>query len=611
MRHPRLLLAVFVPLAGLAQSPAAPTPLPDKHIPPTVVMELRALESQFDLALVRDCAPERCASKGCVYRDHVVVDLPRSSSLPGLGQSEGVGSVAPQEYLTQAHCEFAHEKSVSPRDVQALTKRLEQRLSKGWLQVTVGRQLLEPISPSLSESPPPPPVPEPKKAPEPAAAPAPQWESAVALRELWLSLLPHFSWMIALVLGTLVALTIIWALRRLGRESLEEKAMAAQLAASVGMKAEEPKKDEEEPKPGEGEGARSMASAAAAAEEAALAEQRRKWTERVAKAELADEGDGVVELLREWLSAGELGLLAKAILVFGDRLTVAFPADGELASRKVELAEFLKDADEAHLPSDAEFFKKLNQHAVSASLLAQSDAETFRSLREELGSAGLAQLVGALPARHGALLFALVPAELQDEVARTLAAEQRWQVAEELLVTNRMSREEQRYLFAALDAVRGGRAVPAEPPPAAGLADRGRTLDVALALSVLLPLIEAGDRQALLAKAFRGGAGYPRWYEDILYPDMILKLPEEVQTNLLLEVDVRALAGWASMQDAGWQERFLAVLPATLKNAVRANIGFGSRREQLKLWRQGRDELVLAVKRLLSRGQVSFLELLV
>ena len=45
-----------------------------------------------------------------------------------------------QEYLTQARCEFAHEKSVSPRDVQALVRRLEQRLSKGWLQVTVGRQ---------------------------------------------------------------------------------------------------------------------------------------------------------------------------------------------------------------------------------------------------------------------------------------------------------------------------------------------------------------------------------------------------------------------------------------------------------------------------------------
>ena len=45
------------------------------------------------------------------------------------------------------------------------------------------------------------------------------------------SLLPHFSWMIAVFLVTVAALTLIWALRRLGRETIEEKALAAQLAA--------------------------------------------------------------------------------------------------------------------------------------------------------------------------------------------------------------------------------------------------------------------------------------------------------------------------------------------------------------------------------------------
>lgn len=137
MRNLISLLALALPLSALAQTSV--TPVPQKHIPSPVLMELRALESQFDLALARDCAPERCVSKGCVYRDHVVVDMPHSSSLPGLGHSEGPGSVPPQEYLTSARCDFAHEKSVSSRDVQALVRRLEQRLSKGWLQVTVGQ----------------------------------------------------------------------------------------------------------------------------------------------------------------------------------------------------------------------------------------------------------------------------------------------------------------------------------------------------------------------------------------------------------------------------------------------------------------------------------------
>lgn len=604
-----LLCLGAVGLAGSAMAQPAATPLPEKHIPPTVLMELRAVENQFDLALVRDCAPERCASKGCVYRDHVVVDLPRSSSLPGLGQSEGVGSVPPQEYLTQAHCEFAVEKSVSPRDVQALQKRLEQRLSKGWLQVTVGRQLLEPISASLAESPPAPvpPAPKPVEPPPAAPVPPPQWEAGVALRELWLSLLPHFSWMIALVLATLATLAIIWALRRLGRESLEEKALAAQLAASAAAK------PVDEPAGAAPQVAAPAAVDLAAAEQAAaVAEQRRRWTERVAKAELTEEGDAVVELLREWLKAGELGLLAKAILVFGDRLAVAFPSDGELAERKVELADFLKGLDEARLPSDADFFKTLSQHVVSASLLAQSDADTFRSLRDELGSAGLAQLMGQLPVRHGALLFALVPAELQDEVGRTLPPELRSALAEQLLLTNRMAREERQYLFAALDAARAGREVPVESPAASeGLVDRGRILDVAGALSVLLPLVEPSERQALLSSAVqRTGGAYPRWYEDILYPDMLLKVPGELLADLLLEVDVRGLAGWVSTQEPAWQAHFIGALSPTLQNALKANLAFGSRRDQLRLAQLGRGELVAAVKRLMARGRVSFADVL-
>ena len=81
MKHIVLfIVSLALPLTALGQA----VPVPQKHIPSSVLMELRALEGQFDLALVRDCASERCVSKGCVYRDHAVVDLPRSSSLPGI-----------------------------------------------------------------------------------------------------------------------------------------------------------------------------------------------------------------------------------------------------------------------------------------------------------------------------------------------------------------------------------------------------------------------------------------------------------------------------------------------------------------------------------------------
>jgi len=610
-----LLLLLALPAGALAQT--APTPLPQKHIPAPVLMELRALENQFDLALVRNCAPERCASKGCVYRDHVVVDLPRNSSLPGLGQTEGLGAVPAQEYLTQARCDFAHEKSVSARDAQALVKRLEQLLSKGWLQVSVSHQLLEPISAALSESPPPKPEPAPvveppKPQPPPEPAAPVEWDAKLALRELWVELLPHFAWMIALLLGTLAALVLIWAGRRLGKESMEEKAMLAQLAAgTLGKPAAEAEPAPVVPAAGEPPAA-ALPTAEQLEERAFLAEQQKLWTDRLARADLAKEEGGMVELLRGWLKDRQFPLLAKALFAFGDRVSQAFPSDGVLASHKVELADYLRDLDEKSLPSDAEFFRKLNHHAISSSLLSQADAESYRSLREEFGTAGLVDLIERLPPRHGALLFAMVPVDGQADVARALGPELRVRLSEQLLGSNRISREEQEQIIEALDSARAGLPLPQPAAPSAhNVPDRGRELDAAGALSALFPHVELDARRELLAEALQRSSGaLPHWYEEILFPEMLMKLPAELRADLLLEVDVRGLAGWSSLQPASWQEDFLKQLAPTMQNAVRANQAFDSRAEQLRHAQRGHDELVTALKRLASRGKISFAELL-
>lgn len=607
------LTVLFVPLVALAQSSA--TPVPEKHIPAPVLMDLRALEGQFDLALSRDCAPEKCISKGCSYRDHAVVDLPRGSSLPGLPQDQGLGAVPPQEYLTAARCEFAHEKSLPQKDIQALVRRLEQRLSKGWLQVTVARQILEPISPLLAQSPPPPPEPTPPvKAEPPAPPPTPvKWDWDVALRELWVGLLPHFSWMIAVVLGTLAVLMIVWGGRRLGRESIEEKAMLAQLQAGTlpGMNA--PK--EEAPKPAvpvEDEAAAQKRLAEQNQEGAFVSEQQKLWLDRIDDAQLGKGESGVAELLKSWLKAGEFAYLAKAIFLFGDKIPLTFSSDGALAQQKVEFAEFMKSLDEKRLPSDAEFFRVLNHHSISSSLLAQSDAESYRSLKEEFGSDGISHLIESLPARNGALLFALVPTDAQHEVARALSPELRQQVADQLLHSNRISSQEREHLFETLDNARRGQ--PLRMPAEAGaheIVDRGLQFDAAGALSVLCAHLPADTRKALFTRALkRSGGGYPLWYEDILYPDMLLKLPAEVRADLLLSVDIKGLAAWTASQPSGWQETFLGQLSATLQNAIRASSGLGDRYAQLEYARRGQHELSGELKKLASRGALSFGELL-
>lgn len=583
------------------------TPLPEKHIPPAVLMELRELENQFDWALSRDCAPEKCVSKGCVYRDHAVVDLPRNGSLPGLGQTQGPGSVPAQEYLTSARCEFAHEKNVSTKDVQALVRRLEQRLSKGWRQVSVSHQLLDTISPTLAESPPPKPEAKPKEEePQKPAEPlAPtEWDAQVALRELWVNLLPHFSWMIAVVLGTLAVLCIIWAWRRLGRETAEEKAL---LAAMTQTPSEEGSKTPNAP-----EEASLTEVTPLPEEDAALTEQKRIWAERMAQADFAKNEGMVSSLLHQWLKTREFALLAKAIFLFGDQLTVAFSADPELAELKVEFAEYLRSVDASTLPEDEVFFKKLNQHAVSSSILAQSDAETYQSLHREFGSGAVATLMKQLPPRQGAVLFGLLPVELQSEVSRTLAPEFRVLVAQQLLSSNRASRDERSYVFQALTETREGKAL--TPPPKTlpnEIVDRGSEFDAAGALSNLLPHIASEARQALFGKVLQKAHGeLPRWYEDILYPDMLSKLPNEVQADMLLEVDLKGLAGWSSMQPLLWQDEFFSRLTPSLQKAVRANMSFASREEQLLLAKKGRNELVEALKRRAARGGVSLAELL-
>lgn len=586
------------PVAPVAPAPA-PVP-PQRTIPPQIVLEVRELERQFDQALLRDCAPERCSSKGCVYREHLAVDLPsNNTSLPGLGANEGPGTVAAQLYLTQARCEFTHEKSVPARDVEALSRRLEQRLSKGFLRVVVSRQVLEPISPSLAESPPPKEDKPPEKKEEPkvdvAPPPPPKWDAEVALRELWQALLPHFSWMIAVFLATLATMVIIWAARRLGKETLEEKAMLAQLTNP-------PAKPEPAPEAAKEE-------TAADADATFVTEQQNAWAKRIADAPLENDDALVGHLMREWLRQGEFALLAKATVLFGDRLSVAFQSDSALAPRKSELAQFLKAMDASTLPSDAQFFRTLNQNAVAASLLAQPDTEVYRSLQDEFGSAALVQMIEKLPPRQGALLFALSPLDKQDEVARLLPYPLKLGVAHQLLQSNRSSRQERAALFDAVGNAREGK--PLKNGHAHALpdvVDQGQEFDAAGALSVLLSHLEDADRRTLFEQALSGD-GFPGWYENILSPQMLLRVPAEQRADLLLEVDVKGLAAWLSLQPAARREAFVGQLSTSVQTAIKASMSFGSRLEQLDLARKGQAELVSSVKRRIARGAVTFPEL--
>jgi hypothetical protein len=284
-------------------------------------------------------------------------------------------------------------------------------------------------------------------------------------RDLWETMLPHASWMTAILLLTLATLALIWAGRRLGAPSLDEKLLLHQLSQEQAA----PPAATAEPE--------TPAPAPTMSPEDAdfVRSQEELWTGRLSSAS-TDSDQIMADLLQEWLRAGNFPMLARALLVFGDRVASALATDADLAMKKLEFAAYFRDVDEAELPSRTEFFRRLNQHAMASALLAQDDVKPYRTLREDFGSSGVVDLMEQLPPRGAALLFALMPRDSQSDVARLMPAALRVSTAEQLLASTRMARAESDFIFQSIGAVRDGRPLP--PPPSVAVTDRGHELHI-------------------------------------------------------------------------------------------------------------------------------------
>ena len=561
------MVTLLAPLPASAQD-AAP---PKRTIPPTVLVEVADLEGRFDLALAADCAADACFSKGCSYVAHTIADRPPAASLPGLENEPGPNPAGAQAWLTQARCEFAYEASLEPGFAQALSRRLQTKVSSGYTVVSVGAQAL----PDL------PLPPEPIAPPEPAVL-----EEALPPAEPTLSdrLLASVEWVLALFLGTLTVITLLWAWRRVGVETIEERAMRVELERGPPP---EPAAPPDGPDP-------------------AVTAAKAAWRLRL---EAGGADPGLAAMLQDLLRAGELPLLAKAVLTFPDLLPRAFPSGGDLAAPKLQLAAFLKTADPSALPSDEALFAALDRHGSAAALAAQKDAEVVRSLREEFGVAGLVGLVERVAPRAGGLLFALAPPEVQLEAARLLPEDRIGSVADQLLRSNRMDAAETERLFTLVRAVRAGEAPPTEAP--SEVSDRGRPFDAAAALSALLPGVSPQARRGLLTRALdRTGGTLPAWTHDVLVPDLLLALPDDARADLLLGTPIDELAAWLSLYPHTTSERVLAGAPGTLAAGVANAPAAATRAEQVARADAGRRALARGGHEQLARSRGTFEDLI-
>jgi hypothetical protein len=591
MRLP-LFLVVF---AALVPAPAwaQPASVPQRQIPAAVLHEVRTLESRFDAALGADCDVSRCFPKGCTYVEHAVADRPRNSSLPGLGQEAAPAPTMAQEYLTRASCAFAHEDNVEPGDVRALARRLQDKLSHGWLTVEVTHQRLAPLptyvggphtddpdtDTDLPDEPAPPP-------------PPPPLTPGRALEELWSTLLPHAWWMVLLGLGGLTAIGLLWAWRRLGQDSLEDRLLLAEAARGGPGAPPEPVAPE-------------PAVQADPGEDLYVAEQHAAWREKLATRPV----DPVVTaLVRDLLRTGNLALLARATVRFPDLLPSAFPegvAGGELAAAKLSLAEHLRTLPPEGPSEDAAFYQDWNRHALSAAVAAQADAAIARSLRDDFGTSGLASLILAAGPRTGALLYALAPAGRQDELVRLLEPSVLADMGHMLLRSDRVSPSEDHHLRAVLAAARAERTLPADP--GAEVSDLGEPFDAAGPLSMLLEALRPDRRAELVAAALaRTHGALPDWTRQILVSDLLFALDPEARADLMLAVDAEPLAAWFGLLDREVAEALLEGAPNALRASVRGAAGFGTREAQVQLAARARSVLARGLHVALARSGRTF-----
>lgn len=538
----------------------AQIPVPQVQLPPSIIAELKRVESKFENALAQDCPGEKCFSRGCNYLSHETVDKPKSASLPGLGDPQaGPGSAPAQEYLKAARCEFAFENTLAARDIAALQRRLEQKLSVGFLMVSISPKPLPPLPESLRATPAaaqaaPAPAPDQNagKASE-LAKQSPDWNASTALRELWLQLLPHFSWMIAIVLTTLAALTLLWAWRRVGKETLEEKALLASLqgGAQESNTSDIPQTE---------------VAASTDPEPPVKPKSLREVMEKI-----HSRPEQLTSVVKHWLDEKNYAALSKALFVFGDAATEALAKVENMAIEKSELAAFVNTQRPEELPSDELFAESVEKTLVSSRIETLPDVGLYRSLARDFGPQGLARLLSEMPPRLSAISLAILPRTTQSQVVSLFDQNTKVGAIRSLLTSNRASAEDIGTTLDFTRAALAGRDLPKGRTEAAGF-ERGRPIDTSNALSVLLASLPAKERKDfILEEAKKGSLAQSAqvFSSFVFFPEMLLKLSRETRSSLFLDVEPRDLFVWMGRLSSQLKAKLMEDIPATLQGVMK------------------------------------------
>ena len=197
-----IVLALLVNLLSFTLE-AQTAGVPKEKIPDLLLNQVRLLEADFVIALQKDCGGNGCFPRGCVYASHQMITMPGNRSLPGLSSgADDRDQSEPQYILTGVTCEYTFESSLDQAGIKNLSRRLEAKLSKGALRVSL------------------------KALEIPAAAnqPLPIQPLELSLMDKIASqLLQHFSWILGVILANILLILGLWAWRRIGYDSKEDE----------------------------------------------------------------------------------------------------------------------------------------------------------------------------------------------------------------------------------------------------------------------------------------------------------------------------------------------------------------------------------------------------
>ncbi len=499
-----ILASLIFLLAGplLAQTAG----VPKEKIPDALLNQVRLIEADFVVALQKDCSGNVCYPRGCVYVSHEIVSMQGDRVLPGLDNEKQVPS-EPQYILTGVACEYAHENGLAKEEVSNLNRRLESKLSKGALRINLKAVEIPAaaIKPSL------------------ATAAEPTWGQKL-LDQFFL----HFSWLLGTLLLLVLVTIVIWAWRRLGRDTKEEELRFLLYRQRM-----------------EADAARGSLPVAVESP----FDESKAWAERLQRLQLAH--DKNPEILRARLQLaldeGQLGRVACSLALLAAAAESPLPSERQGSLVSLQLGEFMQ----GYVPSATEQRDVLQDLEQQLSLKAHFDASLLVKVRQLFNRYDAVALLAQhsdLEARRA--LLALAPGLKIRELVDALPAMDVQTLAQSFCQSPRVS----------------SRAVELwlQREGASGLDPRvTQECDASWILGFLLGRLAPAARAQVTAGTQRA------WIAQAFYADCLSQLTRERAQDVLLSVDGQSLVHWYSFLSSDEQTLVLDLLPASYQAQMR------------------------------------------